>query len=180
MLRGNFFLRKTPHSQLVTTVYLRSTVRTTYSTTSILLFFPLFFFAGRDFVANSSPNKRKRGFASFLISSFSHALFFSHRFSKEREGGGTVTEDFCCKHTHKVSFAARRRRRRTGGGRLKISLGHSAGRMTETHTWHISNHARPTFCNVCRESLSGELRKRERRGEIQKRRPDVMSGRDGW
>ena len=27
--------------------------------------------------------------------------------------------------------------------------------MTETHTWHISNHARPTFCNVCRESLSG-------------------------
>ncbi len=28
--------------------------------------------------------------------------------------------------------------------------------MTESHTWHISNHARPTFCNVCRESLSGE------------------------
>lgn len=27
--------------------------------------------------------------------------------------------------------------------------------MTETHTWHISNHARPTFCNVCRETLSG-------------------------
>ena len=28
--------------------------------------------------------------------------------------------------------------------------------MTETHTWHISNHARPTFCNVCRETLSGK------------------------
>lgn len=24
------------------------------------------------------------------------------------------------------------------------------------HTWHATSHARPTYCNVCREQLSGE------------------------
>ena len=25
--------------------------------------------------------------------------------------------------------------------------------MSESHTWHLSNHTKPTYCNVCRESL---------------------------
>ena len=29
-------------------------------------------------------------------------------------------------------------------------------RMT-SHSWHIATHARPTFCNVCREALSGKI-----------------------
>ena len=40
--------------------------------------------------------------------------------------------------------------------RMIHDLGVFDYRMT-SHSWHIATHARPTFCNVCREALSGKI-----------------------